>query len=385
MTEATLAKLAESINQYAASAVTSLVVPEFSGAPNEDVKEFMSRFKTSTITLSDEMKCLALAKSLTGSAKIWAKENLKADMLTCNWKAIKKALKQRFADLDSDLKHLEKLSKLKFEPDETTLISYLEKFALYYKSAHKEAKDCDIVRALKLNLPRNVVKGLNMLNDEWVNFQDIKQLYTLARRVEDKILAYEARDEPITATRAEDITKMLVEMRKAIDANKEAKEDLNKSTEKLAAVTEGRNPRNAYARAYQQGPGNSTSRYDQPLRHCDHRGPRIQNEFQNFGRVPPNRFRSRNADGHNSRPVRQPRVPGNSWAAQNGPPAKLRAVEPAKVTPAIADKTHVNQEPRAPSDPLIQRYVEKYGEPPSPCHHCGGHHFNRHCAYHGLN
>ena len=255
VTEATLSKLAESINQYAASSVTSLNVPEFSGSPTEDVKEFVGKFKMATITLSDEMKCLALNKALIGSARIWAKENIKSELTTGNWKTAKKALKQRFAGLDTDLKDLEKLGKLKFVPEEETLISYLEKYSAYYRQAHREAKDLDIIRSLKLNLPRNVIRGLNMVNDEWTNLKEMKDLYTLARRVEDKILAYENLETQSNATKAEDIANMLKELKELLRTKQESNEQQQKSLETLAAMNRANIQTNNQYR-YNNGPSN---------------------------------------------------------------------------------------------------------------------------------
>lgn len=43
--DSTILKLAESMNQHMASALTSIQVPEFKGLLNEDVLEFLKKFK----------------------------------------------------------------------------------------------------------------------------------------------------------------------------------------------------------------------------------------------------------------------------------------------------------------------------------------------------
>lgn len=372
LTEATLSKLAESINQYAASAVTSLVVPEFRGSPGEDVKDFISRFKTATITLSDEMKCLAMAKALTNSAKIWAKENLKAEMNSGNWKSVKKLLKQRFAGLDSDMKNLERLNKLSHEPEAETLISYLEKYAVFYRSAHKEAKDADIIRALKLNLPRNVVRGLNMLNDEWVNFQEMKELYTLARRVEDKILAYESQEPHISSAKAEDITKMLREVKEILKTNQAVKDDLQKSKETLAAIKSSNNPPVNHQTPYYARPHNEgyyNQRGNNPGPHN-----KAQNPYNGYYK-----------DNYNRRQNYQPQSSGTYGFKQVGPPPKRRAIEAGPKQNAISTDSHQKPENKQTDVSIVELYYKTYGKPPGDCHHCKGPHFNRHCPYKDLN
>lgn len=360
VTEVTLSKLADSINQYAASAITSLVVPEFRGSPEEDVKEFIGKFKTATITLSDEMKCLALSKALSGSAKIWAKENIKSNLLSGNWKAAKKLLKERFAALDSDLKNLEKLGKLKHDPGKETLISYLEKYSAYYKSAHKEAKDTDIIRSLKLNLPRNVIRGLNMVNDEWANLKEMKDLYVLARRVEDKILAYEDPEQSVSSTKAEDITKMLKEMKEILKHKQEAKEEPQQPSETVAAMSFPNNYQK-YQRPYNNNQNfNRPRHYDQRSRQGYNNGARNHQSFQRpiYRKV----YNQRRTDY----------------------PSKKLAIDNAPQNGAIEDKPRGTLNDRAAEASVIELYYKRYGKPPSPCQLCKGEHFNRHCPYRDL-
>ena len=94
--EATWHKLTSSLNQYAASSLASVILPEFKGAPNEDVHDFLCKFKKATATFNDELKCLALQKALSGAAQVWAKHNLKVEFNVGDWKTAKSALIERF-------------------------------------------------------------------------------------------------------------------------------------------------------------------------------------------------------------------------------------------------------------------------------------------------
>lgn len=191
----TLQMLSASINQQSASSINNLNVPEFSGLPNEDIYDFMKRFKLATLTLSDGYRCLALNKALKGAATIWAKNNIKELMANSKWTEIKTALYKRFGSPDKVLRNREKLANMKFDERTSTLRSYIELYATTYKKAFHSHNESDAVRSLKLNLPGRIINGLNHLNDQWPDFTTFDDLFQLVERYETRIMPYEPTNE----------------------------------------------------------------------------------------------------------------------------------------------------------------------------------------------
>lgn len=234
----TLQKLSASINQQAAASINSIIVPEFRGLPEEDLDDFLKRFKMATLTLSDEYRCLALNKALKGAALIWAKANVKELITTANWSAIKTALYDRFGSPDRILRYREKLARLKFIEGESTLMSYIESYAAIYRKAYKEYKDAELILSLRLNFPDKIVRGLNGLNDSWTEIQTMKDFMELIKRYELKILPYETKtDSDGNSLTKENILSMFNEFRDAINEDlKKQKESLKPEIEALAAI-----------------------------------------------------------------------------------------------------------------------------------------------------
>lgn len=319
-----MAKLAESINQYASSALVNLNVPEFKGSPNEDVREFLSSFKMATLALNDELKCLAIRKSLGGSAKIWAKDNLRQYLSNNDWKGTKSALLARFESSNVERKNLERLSKLKFNKDNETLLSYMERFAEYYKRAHKSARDSDVIIALQMNLPGKVQRSLNIINDEWIDFQDLGRLFKLAKRVEERILAYDSGEDSGNVLTTAELAKRMMELKELIQ---------DKKTETVAAIG--------------------------PIKVAKERN-------RDPYRFPPRSFN----DQRPQQPIQQNRryegpVQGRGHGYQNRPNNHKESPETPKGGPSNSQ--------------MQKEYERKYGKPPGPCWNCGAAHFNRHC------
>lgn len=407
VTELTLSRLTESMNQYSASALASLTVPEFKGSPGEDVREFLSNFKTATIYLNDDLRCLAIQKGLMGSAKIWAKANLKNELDSGNWRGVQDKLIKRFEGSDAEIVNLEKLSKLTFEPNQDTLISYLEKYASRYRKAHPSSTDADIVRALKINLPKNVQRGLNILNTGWTELTTMNDLYDLAKLVEEKILAYEATDAEDTQIKASELAKALKEVKDLL-MNKEQKKP------EAAISNEAASANLAAARVYQRPatrPSNGQSQdfhsvetqqnFEPTHRQIGFNGPKYyrgQNSNQpHLGRAGQQRmyrpfYQNRNqpmpyqARGYSQYRYEQPNN-RQEWRPTRPMLANReghRAIETnSGHSQALVPSN--NRDHRAPVNSVVEEYFRKYGQPSRPCKVCQGNHYDRHCPYSNLN
>lgn len=193
--DATLKKLDFTLEQQTATAISGMSLPSFSGSSHEDVHDFLAKFKLVTFALSEKHRCLALNKSLCGTANIWAKTNIKKHIVNGNWKAIKKALIDRFGSSDTSLRYQIKLGSMRYNPKESiTLLGYAESYLNAHVKAFKEQSEKAGILSLKLNLPNHVIRSLNILDDGWHKYEEYSKIYALIKRYEENILPYEAPD-----------------------------------------------------------------------------------------------------------------------------------------------------------------------------------------------
>lgn len=320
----------------------TLPVPEFGGLPQEDVFEFLKRFKLATLSLNQKFKCLALNKALTGPARLWAKGNLKGLINDEDWKSAKKAIVDRFAPPNRELRYQERLNKMEYDPKATTLMSYVEEYANIYRKAYEEAQDKDIVRALSLNLPKDILKNLNLISDNWNSSESLPSFFQLIRRLESKILPYEPNDnEEGEKISLSTLTKMLADIKDSLSSQlKNNKPDEEKANTSLALVTADNQDKRV--------------RFSEPQRTYDNRYTRRYQPYRDFQPRPQERYYQR---------------PAQRWSQNNE--RRLLPIE--------------HQEEKDRTSDLTKSYYQTYGKPPNPCFTCGQNHFNRHCPFRELN
>lgn len=320
--ENTILKLAESMSQQVAANITSMNIPEFGGNLNEDVGTFLRRFKLATFTLTPEMKCLALRKALTGPAYIWYRNNIRDKVAKGDWKAVKTELRERFQGPNNELKYHEKLSRMKFDSKEGSLLSYIEGFSDCYRSAYPDCEDSAVIKALKINLPNNVVKALNITNDNWTFLDSVKSFLGVAKRAEENLLTLENNSLDDDKLSAPMLAKVLAEFRDSIkELRAERKED--EKIEPNAAVA-------AIKGAASKDNQTSGRNYDGPRD-----SGRNRNKYQK-------RYR------------------------QDPYPNKER-------------QSGYKDKPEQSFEELKNSYYERFGKPPGPCWYCKGDHLNAHC------
>lgn len=335
----TLQRLSASINQQAAASINSISLPEFSGLPNEDIYDFIERFKLATLTLSDGYRCLALVKALKGAAVIWAKANVKNLIADAKWNEIKLALYKRFGHPDKVLRNKEKLAKLQFVEGTSTLISYVELYSTAYKKAFREHSETDVIQSLRLNLPDRIIKGLNHLNDSWSDLTTLKELFQIIERYETKIMPYEQRNETTGGSLTKEALQvMFKEFRDVI------KEDIKNQKDKRNEDADAKGLA-LVAHSSHNPPKHNPMRYNHQternyFRGNDYKRPRMDKRYQ-FNRVQP-----------------QPHQ-ANRQAIQD-------------------NVRNADQDKRDPKG-YRSAYYHKFGKPPGPCYYCNGDHFNKHC------
>lgn len=334
LSDITLQKLTESISQYAATSLNSVSLPEFRGLPNEDVYDFLNKFKLATITFNDELRCLAMIKSLKGAAYTWAKNNLKTGSEYSDWKVMKKLIVERFASPDRASRYREKLTKLSFDPEVSTLMAHVEGYVDCYQKAYPNPSDLDVIRSLKINLPAKIVRNLNVLSHDWSESRTLGDLYKLIKRLDNDILPYEkASDTSGKTLDAATLTKILSDFKDSLKP-KEDKIQETSTSEKLAAIQ------------YQHRVASK---------------PEYRNQWNQERQGP-----------------YYPRPNYRNRLSRNYQPYKKLEDEP------VNRSLPMLQQYRNLPNQLELEYDKIHGKPPSPCYLCDGHHFNRHCPFKDL-
>lgn len=226
LVNAIFAKLSESLLQQNALSINAVNVPEFKGMPNQDIHEFLAKFNLATLCFSKSHKCLELNRALEKSALIWAQSSIRCKLEKGEWPQIEQLSIERFGPPDRKLYYREKLSQMRYEPTKSTLISYAEEYIALYTNAYPGHEMNEIIHALLCNLPDTIIKGLNLLNDDWVNFGTLKELYSLINRYERNIMAFEAKEKAQSQTVSADAIKTMIE-----EIRVKFLEDINKNRE----------------------------------------------------------------------------------------------------------------------------------------------------------
>lgn len=336
MLNETLQKLSASINQQAVASINSINIPEFRGLPEEDIYDFLTRFKVATFTLPDDYRCLALNKALKGAALIWAKSNIKNLITEAKWREIKSALYDRFGSPDRTLNHRQKLSKLKFNESSSTLMAYIENYIATYRKAFRDHKEQDAIQSLRLNLPDRIVKGLNYLDDGWSELRNIKEFLDLVKRYETRIMPFETRSESGNSSLTKEVLQSIFkEFRDSINEDiKKSKEENQSETKALGAMMHAA----------------PEKRFNNDQKRDYH--PRYQNNYNR-------RFTYKKPRYEYSQS--KPMLHGN------------------QSRPAIEGKDKTDPSNQSDPNNFVNAYYAKYGRPPGPCYYCQGIHLNKHC------
>lgn len=166
-------------------------LPEYRGVPNEDIEQFLREFGRATTALSPAQKCVALKKALVGDASIFAKNYLKTYLSLGQWKEAKKTLRTRFSPIEPSLLYRSQLNQLSFDPSQSTLLGYVDRYAKLYKKIHPSSGTNELIQDLSLNLGHNIILKLNHLSAEWRRIEDFENFRSLISRLERDIMSLE--------------------------------------------------------------------------------------------------------------------------------------------------------------------------------------------------
>lgn len=386
----TITKLYESMAQQSQiAAINGINPPEFSGRPKEDVNEFLKRYENITFALNEENKCLLLKKALVGSASIWAEDNINELIKAGNWIEVKRKLVDRFEIAEDQQRYQQKLASMHYDPNVTTLRSYIEEFAACFKKAHKGADDKSIIGNIAQNLPDDVRFALSIASDSWRQKDKLDDLYVIVKRVEQTLLPYAPKEKD---TSAQIDTNRIAKLFKDMQDNfkKDCIEAIKKETQKadkeeiVAAVGLDRTPNKSGSSNDNNGRATtyrntrfSPNKYDNS-RFNGNRSYANRNQFK-ANQYNQDRF-SRNFTRNNSYPGNKNFQAGTSRDDQVA--AQAQPLLPRAASNNSEPASQVNKS--SPQD-LAEAYYKKHGKPPSPCWFCQGDHYNRHCPYQTLN
>lgn len=362
LSNATFAKLSESIIQQNALSISSVVVPEFYGRPNEDVNDFLKKFKLATLGFSNTHKCLLINRALKGSALTWAQEFTTDLLADSEWQQVEAKLIERFGPIDKKLYYLEKMKRSMFEPDLTTLISYVEGYLALYKKAYPVYQVVDAIYSLRCNLPDQIIKGLNSMDDNWINYDRIDTLLALVCRFERNILSFEKKDTSQTQTVSPDALKtMLEELKDKFTEEIKSSKDTNDKSKGLAVITHQTPSKPIDESKFQFSQlRQNNSRPDSKRRYNG------SNNRPNYNYRPNNNYRP-NYNNNN------PGSPSNKRPRKDESNSRSSSAEPSKQPEDFQQRLSQRQRER------VDAYYAKYGDSLRECRYCKGKHLNRHC------
>lgn len=342
----------EMLQRTTVGTLASVALPEFSASPGEDVNSFVHKFELATLLFSNELRCLALYKALSGPAYTWAKNSV-ADLITTGqWDKVKRALISRYLPPNNELRLREALSKMKFNPDKETISTFVEQYSDKYRQVHQNAADKDIIRSISLNLPDNILRCLHLLSANWLELDKIELFNDLIRRIEHNILPLENQEaDRNPAIKATDLVKLFIDLKSSIKTQ----------IDDALAVKENSKEEKTAAAAVIVGPNATTRPHPQQFRK-NFGNYRANNEpiySRNYAAV-------RNSNGY--------QIPNHNQALQT--PSNVSMLPRSQNNDSPHKRFRTN--PVNPNSPL-SRYFQKFGHVPSPCMHCGGMHLHKHC------
>lgn len=339
---ATFTKLSDSLLQQAALSINSVQVPEFHGLPDEDVEEFRNKFELATLAFTDQHKCLALKKALKNAAFTWSEANLRDHIARADWTRIKALLVERFGPADQKLHYRKKLSTSKFEIGKTTLMAYVEGYLATYAKAFPNYLPNDAIHSLRCNLPDQIIKGLNTLDDSWVSLDDLTKFYALVSRYEKNILAFEQKEDANSQAATQQQLKIIIEELRARSAADAKKAEEAKQTVALAAIDHQTPSKPSEETKYQYS--NQRPRYNNSKGYKRHEFQSRRNDYSNkrfkFNRNYQNNNQSNHNDSRNNS-----QQSNNSYSRE----------EQSKA------------------------YYARFGDKLDDCKFCGGKHLHKHC------
>ena len=305
-------------------------LPEFHGSPKEDVNKFLKEFSRATSALTPEQKCVALKKSLVDDASIFSKNYLKVYLQRGDWKTAKNELKNRFSLIEPSLLYRTELKNMVYEPEKSSLLGYIDRYANLYRKIHSEVKDKELIQDISLNLGNNVILKLNQLASDWKSLDNFETFRTLVSRLERDIMSLEtALSNQITTNMANTVNKLVSSaLETPIKGMQEIINQLTQKT-KTEPATE-----NLAAVKYVQYPEPPQNRYRQDYNKKREREWEETRDRQRFRRDEGKRDEDRNE-------------------------------------PTMGEKAR----------DLKKAYEDKFGKVPGICYYCRGYHFRRHCPF----
>lgn len=238
------------------------------------------------------------------------------------------------------------------------LRSYAEEYYYITKQIHKQMSDNEIIRNLSVNLPSNILLQFNRNSLSWMEIESFENFSRLVGHLETSILPFEKAG----SAPNEELIKTMNQVKEALQVLKESKatnED-KKSLETEAVAS-------AWLKTMRQRLGTTGTTVHNSL--IGNKAADIDTldikAIRTFSQVPIIVIIGYATTDSISR-IGSTITIGNQLVVIKQQHALTRL------------KPKINQS-------LVDAYTDKFGEIPSPCYHCNGHHFNEHCSLNNLN
>lgn len=169
----------KSVNQLChLLSLSNINVPSMSAY--SDCYDFLVEFETATATLTDEQKVKLLVKSFpTGRYRAWFDTDLSPAIDKGeSWLSIRNRIIKRFSDTEDRVRHFVRLRELKYVPEQTKLIDFIEDLNYSFVKAFPNVLDEEAkLRYIKAAIPSTIKPALSIIPDyhQAKNFEGLKQ------------------------------------------------------------------------------------------------------------------------------------------------------------------------------------------------------------------
>lgn len=311
-----------------------------------NVFDFMNEFELATAGLSDEQRLTLLAKGFPhGRYRSWFENELQPLVDgKGSWKQAKEKLRIRSSGPTDQDRHFKRLRELNFDPKkDKTLTEFVDDLIYIYRKAHDgHGNDELLVKHIKASLPPEVVTSLCV-------YPDYREAVTSAQ-LKKAILEYDLHRESASGQEQGNrstLTEFATMFKNLIESMKQEQEATRNII--VAAFKSQEDRQNSPpVKHHEQRDKSPSGRVYQPQTMQNNR----PNHRYSRSPTPPRSIH------YNDRSSPRSRSPNNNYNnrqyTQNSNDRKKNAFD-------------------------TEAYYQRFGEPPSPCNHCGMLHWSRHC------
>lgn len=412
ISESVLNEISKTVEQFCSQfSISNVIVPRFDSC--KDVFTFITEFETATAALPEEQRKKLLVKSFpSGRLNDWYENEILPTINVLTWKAVKAKIIDRFSDVEDRDRHIQRLEKLKFNPDGSSkLYDHVEELLYSIGKAFPKILDDDSkIRYIKAKLPSAIIPSLLTIPtyNTATTIIQLKEAFRMYDKLYVKKLGSE--ESQSDKTKANDLMQAIqVMIETTLKQQQKPKDVVSAITPRSLSPARQPQHREIPEQQYQRrdpSPGYSgylryqnrpnsprytrsphltpspTRRSVEPNQYYNQNNNRNNyrnqynehsneqtHNYQHQSRY--NNYRSRN--DYQSRPYNAPSSPNLRYNRQHFDNKQLNSYQDNQARANV----HSNYKPEEAFD--LQAYYQKFGVPPAPCSNCRRMHWIRHC------